>query len=93
MAEGYGPAPGPPSGFSPGPVPDQLILIQLTRHGASGSPVSAAATSHRKPCESALTAAGTPSPRACQGGADTAARYFRAGSAENAAVIERVFSD
>jgi integrase/recombinase XerC len=24
---------------------------------------------------------------------DTAARYFRAGSAENAAVIERVFGD
>jgi integrase len=24
---------------------------------------------------------------------DTAARYFRAGSAENAAVIERIFSD
>jgi len=51
----------------------------------------------------------TPSGRAssCQGGADpaqvqallghasidTAARYFRAGSAENAAVIERIFSD
>jgi hypothetical protein len=28
-----------------------------------------------------------------QASIDTAARYFRAGSAENAAVIERVFSD
>jgi hypothetical protein len=35
-----------------GPVPDQLILIQLTRLGASGSPASTAATSRRKPNES-----------------------------------------
>ena len=57
----------------------------------------------------APTAAATPSGRAssCQGGADpaqvqallghasldTAARYFRSGSAENAAVIERIFDN
>jgi hypothetical protein len=35
-----------------GPVPDQLIFIQHTRHKASGSPASTAATSHRKPDES-----------------------------------------
>ena len=48
---------------------------------------------------------GKPLPTSCQGGADpaqvqallgqasieTAARYFRAGSAENAAVVEHVF--
>ena len=34
-----------------GPVPDQLIPIQLTRHGASGSPASTTATRHHKPNE------------------------------------------
>ena len=55
----------------------------------------------------APTAAATRGTRLRQGGADpaqvqallghasidTSARYFRAGSAENAAVIERIFSD
>jgi hypothetical protein len=34
------------------PVPDQLIIIQHTRHETSGSPASTAATTHRKPNES-----------------------------------------
>ena len=47
-----------------GPVPDQLIIIQHTRHEASGSPASTAATSHRKPNESGsiLTAHDQPRP-------------------------------
>jgi hypothetical protein len=35
-----------------GPVPDQLIPVDLTRHGASGSPASTAAASQRKAGES-----------------------------------------
>ena len=46
-----------------GPVSDQLVFIQHTRHEASGSPASTAAASHRKPNESGSILAAHDQPR------------------------------
>jgi hypothetical protein len=45
------------------PVPDQLIIIQHTRHETSGSPASTAATTRRKPSESGSILAAHDQPR------------------------------
>jgi hypothetical protein len=90
MAEGYGPSPGPPAQrFPPGPVPGQLILIQLTCPGPiwTGQRGPLTISGITQVVLAAGDDVGIPGlrPHRC--------RQLRAGSAENAAVTERVFSD